>query len=1263
MKNNRGLKTLFIFIFILWGIFSFWFLKSEYNYHINKKNSWSLQLANSTAINLDGEMIKQLSAVPEDVDTLAYKSVKKRISRLKEVDSNIEFVYLMLERDGQIYFMVDSELPESESYSPPGQHFFEADKQIYQVFSSGQNIITSPASDRWGVWISALSPIKDEKGDVFAVLGIDYPADTWMNDFYRSLITNILMVLFVLILIINFYLFFRKAGKNRSLRDMYQHITESISDVIWQSDLDLNLKYVSSSASRVIGWNSDSFLKSKLEDRISKESLNELRQLIAEELKKNNEPGVDKKRGLKIEVEHYKEDKSPYWAELRFSFIYNEKGEAVGIQGLTSDISDRKSREYELNKIMKSVEQNPASIVITDVDGNIEYVNPKFVDVTGYSFDEAIGQNPRILKSGHTSGDEYKKLWETILSGRTWRGEFYNRKKNGDTYWEMASISPIQNDAGKIINFVAVKEDITARKIAEQKLIESNSQYESLTSNLLGVAYRCLLDKHWTMLYISDHIKSLSGYPANDFLKNKIRSYASIIHNDDKDYVDVMLNKAIKNKKHWDIEYRIISKDQKIRWVKERGRAVFEGDKVEFLDGIIVDISQEKIISEKIKESEDRYSSLSKQSRSFVWEVDSRARYVYVSDNVKDVIGYSVPEIIGKQVFDFHPKKGLVDFKKGVLKTLKNKDKIQGWENEIIRKDGSSIWVSTSGYPVLDDKGKLLVYRGVDVDISNKKAQEEKIKKNFAQQKFLSKITTEFSQYKKINLVITKTLEDIGAFTKSDRVYIFQDNPDGLSTSNTFEWCNKGVSPQIKKMQNLPYDDIPEVKKCLEEGREFTFSDISKLSKKMQNNLKAQGIQSILILPLYVLGRQFGFIGLDQVGSKRDWSSLDIHLIEIISRSISSAYERERALEDISRALSETEIEKEKINNIVQGIGDGVFVLNKDLEIILFNKQAVKISGFEVEDVLGKKYFDILEFVDESSGIINDSFIKKAFSTGKIQKMSNHTMLIRKDRSSVAVEDSSAPLRDRKGNIVGCAVVFRDVTKEREVEKIKSEFVSVVSHQLKTPLTGIKWMSELLLSSDFGETNRDQKEFLDSIYYSNERMIKLVNDLLNISRIETGRKFDIIKEKVDIVKIVGQIIIDNARLAEERKVKIVKCAGAPDKLIMNVDSNKIEQVFGNLINNAIKYSKKGGQVKISCEHKDKKIIFRIQDDGIGIPKEQQDRIFSKFFRAENVTHSDTDGTGLGLYIAKAIVEAHNGEIWFESKKDKGTSFFFSLPSK
>ncbi|MFA5163289.1 MAG: ATP-binding protein [Patescibacteria group bacterium] len=231
----------------------------------------------------------------------------------------------------------------------------------------------------------------------------------------------------------------------------------------------------------------------------------------------------------------------------------------------------------------------------------------------------------------------------------------------------------------------------------------------------------------------------------------------------------------------------------------------------------------------------------------------------------------------------------------------------------------------------------------------------------------------------------------------------------------------------------------------------------------------------------------------------------------------------------------------------------------------------------------------------------------------------------------------------------------------KKLDQAKTEFIGIASHQLRTPLTGIRWFTELLLKNKEQNLNPKQLDFLEQVSASNQRMIKLVNDLLDVSHIETGRKFDIIKNEFSLNDVIQEVLKENVFLISTKGLIIDNQVDPGLKIF--ADRDKIKQVWQNLISNATKYSGDKTTIKILWnKDKDNNHVFSVKDQGIGIPKDQQNQIFNKFFRASNASLQHSDGTGLGLYIAREIARAHGGEMWFESVEQEGTTFFFSLPS-
>jgi len=291
------------------------------------------------------------------------------------------------------------------------------------------------------------------------------------------------------------------------------------------------------------------------------------------------------------------------------------------------DISDRKTAEEELRKLSKAVEQSPASVVITDTLGNIEYVNPAFTAITGYTFEESMGQNPRILKSDQHPPEYYEDLWTTICKKEIWYGEMVNKKKDGSLFWESVSISPILNSSGDIARFLAVKNDITDKKEAEQALAENERLLSTLVSTIPGTVYRCLMDEHYTMLNITDEVERLSGYPSADFIENKIRSYASIIHPDHLDMVAESVQTAVDLKQAFTIEYQIINKNCEAIWVYEKGRVDFndEGNPI-FLIGTIIDISDRKQMEKELEKAKEKAEAATRAKSDFLANMSHEIR-------------------------------------------------------------------------------------------------------------------------------------------------------------------------------------------------------------------------------------------------------------------------------------------------------------------------------------------------------------------------------------------------------------------------------------------------------------------------------------------------------------------------------------------------------------------------------------------------------------------------------------------------------------
>jgi len=355
-------------------------------------------------------------------------------------------------------------------------------------------------------------------------------------------------------------------------------------------------------------------------------------------------------------------------------------------------------------------------------------------------------------------------------------------------------------------------------------------------------------------------------------------------------------------------------------------------------------------------------------------------------------------------------------------------------------------------------------------------------------------------------------------------------------------------------------------------------------------------------------------------------------------------------LEDVEEARKKAEEEKNKTLAIVENFVDGLLVFDKEKKLISMNPQAEVFLKLEKEKVIGKSIEDLKEIPE----------FKKIFEiVGPEIKPCFREEL--KMEENLILEITSFPILLEKEKI-GNLIILHDITREKYIEQLKTEFVSLAAHQLRTPLSGIKWSLKMMLDGDLGPLFEEQKDFLKKALMANERLIRLVNDLLDVTRIEEGRYLYKLEEK-DIVKIVEDVFNSYLELAKEKSIDFELEKLKDSFPLVKVDEEKIKLAIQNLIENALIYTLPKGKVTVTIDLQNGNFFFKVKDTGIGIPKQVQDRIFTKFFRAPNAAKIDTEGSGLGLFITKNIIESHGGKIWFESEEGKGTTFYFTIPVK
>jgi PAS domain S-box-containing protein len=376
---------------------------------------------------------------------------------------------------------------------------------------------------------------------------------------------------------------------------------------------------------------------------------------------------------------------------------------------------------------------------------------------------------------------------------------------------------------------------------------------------------------------------------------------------------------------------------------------------------------------------------------------------------------------------------------------------------------------------------------------------------------------------------------------------------------------------------------------------------------------------------------------------KNAFSQDDIRILHTIADQVASSYKKLKEL--ISK-------EKRKIESMVESMAEGVIMTDENESLLVLNPAAKGMLGISSIDSM----------TDE--GIWN--YFRK-LKLGKLyQKLSDQ------EGNGVVAEDvdldepkpvtlrvTSSPVRNHLGERLGVVTILRDITKEKEIDRMKSDFISFVSHELRTPLTIVKGFVTIMLDDASGRFTREQKEQLSYINESIDRLSRIISNLLDISKIEAG-KLRLQKESIDVVSLIKKVLRSFGIYAKSKRVKLETSFDSNLPRVL-ADSDRLTQVLTNLIDNAIKFSNKNAEVFIEAKDGKDVIEVSVADSGIGISSEDFNRIFNKFQRVEKGVSAKLRGTGLGLPISKEIIQLHGGKIWVESEVGKGSKFTFTLP--
>lgn len=746
-----------------------------------------------------------------------------------------------------------------------------------------------------------------------------------------------------------------------------------------------------------------------------------------------------------------------------------------------------------------------------------------------------------------------------------------------------------------------------------------------------------LTDKFGSILDINDMMSEKTGYDNSVFLNKNIKS---IFPEEYSFKIDDVLKEIVSK---GEIVFSIPLIDNMLRYLPIEAYSS------------IVDIENKKYILHKIYNlPRERFFEAFDLSNSMMSiSTIEKGKYIDVNQRFLEELDYDKEEVVGfssREVgfigFEYNRAEFIKKLKRGAL---------DNYQVSLTKKDKSQITCIC--------KSAIIKLSGIEYlffSATNITNQIETLRRSeylFNQQKVLSDVTQLLGSGYNLSASLNSILKIVGEHTGVSRVYIFENDSSNQITSNTYEWCNEFITPQIELLQNTPYEIIPSWKELLINNG-FIFSEnISELPQDIRDVLEPQEIKSILIYPITVEGNFYGFIGFDECKRNKIWEKEELALLKTVSNVLSNSFERREYLE----RLKSSEI---RLKMAIESANEALWDWNFQSGELYLNENWYKMSGYTSEELSGLSNL-WYRFIDkEDLPNVIDNWNRHI--SGETEFYEQINRIVTKEGSKKwVITKGMVVKRDKDGNPLRAVGIQADITEQKEREEelrkliaTRDMYFSIIAHDLRGPIGSFAGLTEMMNTSSLDKES--EKEIISELAKLSKSTFELLENLLIWARSQRG-DVALNLTQINLSTLVDIVLSPLKTLAQQKNILLIN--EVKDGTTVFADSEALSLIIRNIVSNSIKFTKSGGRVLVSSKKRDSLMEISIIDNGIGMPKEVADRLFtSDGYQTRRGTDNEK-GSGLGLMMSSEFVKRMGGEIKVESIENIGTRVCFTVPVK